>query len=65
MGGITDDVSNDVNNDLDDVNNDWAMDYAAVTKESVRFWTNVTIFSKSWSEIWVEMRKMWEIRVAM
>ena len=41
------------------------MGYAVVTKESVRFWTKVTIFLKSWSDIWVEMWKMPEIRVAM
>ena len=33
------------------------MGYAVVTKGSVRFSTKVTIFLKSWPEIWVEMWK--------
>ena len=41
------------------------MGYAVVTKGSVHFWTKVTIFLKSWSEIPVEMGKMQEIKVAM
>ena len=47
-----DDIADDVSDDV-------------VTKGSVRFWTRVTIFLKSWSEIWVVMRKMPEIRLAM
>ena len=47
MIDITDDVSYDVNNDLDDVSNDWTVGYAVVTKGSVRFWTKVTIFLKA------------------
>ena len=41
------------------------MGWAVVTKGSVRLWIKVTISLKSWSEIWVEMRKMQEISVAM
>ena len=41
------------------------MGYAVVTKGSIRFWTKVTIFLESWSENWVEMRKMKEIGVAI
>ena len=41
------------------------MGYAVATKGSVRFWTKVTIFLRSWSEMWVEMRNMQEVRVAM
>ena len=33
------------------------MGYAVVTKGSVSFWTEVTIFLKSWFDIWVEMQK--------
>ena len=33
------------------------MSYAVVTKGSARFWTKVTFFLKSWSEILVEMQK--------
>ena len=33
------------------------MDYAVVTKRNLRFIIKVTIFLKSWSNIWVDMRK--------
>ena len=33
------------------------MGYVVVTKRSVCFWTKVTIFLKSWSNVWVEMQK--------
>ena len=39
--------------------------YAVIKKRSVCFWTKVTISLKFWSGIWVKMRKMREIRVAM
>ena len=55
FGDITDDVSDDFGTE----------GYALVTKGSVRFWTKITIFLKSWSRICADMRKMREIRVAM
>ena len=43
----------------------WYGELCSSNKEECSFLTKVTIFLKSWSGIWVEMRKMREIRVVM
>ena len=48
FGNITVDISDDISSDLG---------YAVVAKGRVSFWTKVTIFVKSWSDICVEMQK--------